>query len=390
MRRFIILLGVFLNLSFSQTSFSAVDILPYFDTRAIEKALKTYEQIAERGGWKKVSHFRKLEKGQVSPHVLEVRERLFVTGDLEKRKSTEPELFDETLEGAVKRFQYRHGLNEDGVIGTQTLQALNVSVEERIAQLRLSLERLKTFSPEDLGERYLLVNVPAFTLDVVEEGRSLISMRTIVGQVKKEHRTPLFSEDLSYLVLNPVWNVPESIATKELLPKIKEDPTYFEKQNYKLISVKEGQRQEVDPKTINWTEIEHENFEFEIKQKSGRGNALGTIKFMFPNRYNVYLHDTSARSLFEHNVRSFSHGCVRIEKPMELAKYLLRDQPEWTVEKINAGIRSEGEKHVMFKTKVPVHIQYHTAWVDGEGRVHFRRDIYGYDRAGMTSTVPKE
>ena len=254
----------------------------------------------------------------------------------------------------------------------------------------MSLERLKTFSSEDLGERYLLVNVPAFTLDVVEEGRSLISMRTIVGQVKKEHRTPLFSEDLSYLVLNPVWNVPESIATKELLPKIKEDPTYFEKQNYKLISVKEGQRQEVDPKTINWTEIEHENFEFEIKQKSGRGNALGTIKFMFPNRYNVYLHDTSARSLFEHNVRSFSHGCVRIEKPMELAKYLLRDQPEWTVEKINAGIRSEGEKHVMFKTKVPVHIQYHTAWVDGEGRVHFRRDIYGYDRAGMTSTVPKE
>lgn len=368
----------------SDEEVSEVYQITYFDAKKIEKAIQEYEKIKEQGGWGKVDWIRKLEKGASDKRVAQTRQRLQVTGELKNKSVKNPEFFDDGLEAAVKIFQTRHGLNADGVIGAETLRELNASVEERLHQLNLSLQRLEFIPAQDLGERFILVNIPAFYLDMIEKDQSIINMRVIVGLNNIKHRTPLFSQEMKFLVLNPVWHVPESIATKELLPKIKEDPTYFKRNNYKVISTDETNPGDVDPDTIDWSQVDPTHFNYLLKQKSGHGNSLGKIKFMFPNQYNVYLHDTPARSLFKNNIRSFSHGCVRIQKPMSLAKYLLQDQPEWTEEKINSMINSPGEKFVNLKESIPVHLIYYTAWVDHKEVVQFRRDIYGYDKNKFT------
>jgi murein L,D-transpeptidase YcbB/YkuD len=297
------------------------------------------------------------------------------------RYSTSPHaddtFFDDELEQAVRAFQSRHGLQVDGMVGPMTLAALQVPVEARIAQMVLNLERWRHDMPA-LEDRYIFVNIPAFTLDVVEHERAVMRMRVIVG--KTSQRTPMFHATMTYLVLNPYWEVPHNIAKREILPELYHDPTYLQKHNMKVIESGGPSVQIVDPATINWSAISSRDLRYRFRQDPGARNALGQIKFKFPNAFNVYLHDNPKPSLFVKPQRSFSHGCIRVEKPIDLAAYLLQDVPQWSRQRILATVAGNVQRRIDLRTPMPVHIVYHTAWVDKDGIVQFRPDIYRYDK----------
>jgi murein L,D-transpeptidase YcbB/YkuD len=265
-------------------------------------------------------------------------------------------VFDAALAAAVSRFQRRHGLEVTGKVDEETLAELNVPVEDRIRQLQVNMERWR-WMPASLGDRYIMVNVPEFRLDVIEGGKTAMTMRVIVG--KDQSRTPAFSDKMSYIEVNPYWNIPESIANEEILPKLDSDPGYLAREGI----------ERVDPSQVGSG----------LRQPPGPTNPLGQLKFMFPNDFNIYLHDTPAGHLFAKEERLFSHGCIRIEKPFELAVYLLRDDPKWSPEALQAAIDSGENKSISLSRPLPVHILYWTAWVDGDGTVELRRDVYGHD-----------
>ena len=254
-------------------------------------------------------------------------------------------------------------------------QARNVSVQEQIEKIEINLDRIR-WMPDDPGPRHILVNVPAFELTVHDGDQVPLRMRAIVGSI--ENRTPIFSREMQYVVFSPYWNIPLSIATKEFLPKIRQDTSYLSRQNIEVIRTSGRKAETIDPSEIDWDEVS-DNFRYQLRQKPGASNSLGLVKFVFPNPYNVYLHDTPADNLFARLTRTLSHGCIRIERPRELAAYVLRDQPEWTPERIEAAMHSENEKHVTLKRRLPVHIVYWTASVDANGAIRFSDDVYGYD-----------
>ncbi len=284
---------------------------------------------------------------------------------------SDPMLFDDRLEEAVRRFQERHGLNTDGVVGPATLAALNTSVSERIAQLAVNLERLRWLN-RDLGERHVLVNLAGFEMAVMKNGKPAFTSRVVIGK-KRRHRTPEFSEMMTHMIVNPSWHVPRSIAGEEILPELQNDPTYLERKNMRLVG------SEVPLEEIDWATITPETFPGRVTQRPGAGNALGTVKFMFPNRFAIYLHDTPSKRLFEKDVRAFSHGCVRVARPREFAEFLLADQVEDPAGTFD-NLRARGkERRVNLENELPVHITYRTAWIDDEGRDQFRNDIYKRD-----------
>lgn len=346
---------------------------------ALERGLRRLRRTAAAGGWPPVPDGPALEPLAQSDRVPALAARLAAAGDLTPaaaRSSGEvygPELFD-----AVQRFQRRHGLEPDGVVGRRTLAALQVPVEARIDQVLANLERWR-WLPRDPGSRHLEVNIAGFELRAVEDGRTALAMRVIVGT--SYTRTPVFSEELSYLVINPYWNVPASIARKEILPKVQADPGYLARQRMRVFTGSGPGAAEVDPATVDWEALPAADFPYLLRQEPGAGNSLGRIKFMLPNPYNVYLHDTPDRGLFARPQRSLSHGCIRVERPVELAAYLLRDDPEWTVERIRELIASGAQRTVTLEAPVPVHVVYRTAWVDEEGVLHLREDVYDRDRA---------
>jgi murein L,D-transpeptidase YcbB/YkuD len=231
--------------------------------------------------------------------------------------------------------------------------------------------------PQDLGARHIRVNIAGFELEVVENGSPVMQMRVIVGQQYRQ--TPVFSGDITYLVLSPYWHVPSSIAVKDKLPLLKKNPGALSQQGYEIFRGWGADAQAVDPTKVDWSTVSVGNFPYRLRQKPGPNNALGRVKFMFPNPHNVYLHDTPSRELFARSERGFSSGCIRVQQPMELTQYLLADQPEWTPERIQRVIDSRKETSVRLKQAVPVHLLYWTAWAEGDGTVHFRRDIYGRD-----------
>ncbi|HNO61558.1 MAG TPA: L,D-transpeptidase family protein, partial [Plasticicumulans sp.] len=285
------------------------------------------------------------------------------------------EVDDAALVEAVHRFQARHGLTEDGVIGAATVAAMNVSVRERIAQVRLNLERWR-WLPGDLGQRYIVVNIPGFELQVIERGRPVLEAKVVVGtQVKP---TPVFTGRMQQVVFAPYWNVPGTIASEELLPKLRKNPGEFVKTNMKVIT---GSGAVVDPTAVNWGEYHPGNFPFRLRQEPGAANPLGRVKFIFPNRYDVYLHDTSKPALFERSQRTYSHGCIRISRPAELAEYLLKSDPRWNRAAIDAAMDAGRERAVPVPEPLPVHLLYWTSWVDAQGLLQFRADVYGRDLA---------
>ena len=343
----------------------------------LRQALARYRELSSTGGWPQVSSGPRMKKDSKSYRVAELRKRLAASGDLEMKEVKGKNLFDEKLEQSVIFFQKRHGLKGDGIVGPVTLGALNVPLKQRIRQMELNLERLRWIlgNPE---QRSIVVNIANFELNVVENGESILSMKVVVG--KPYQRTPVFTSKMTYLVINPSWNIPDSIARDEVLEKIRKDPRYLAKQNIKVLKGWGPHEEVIDPKTIDWSKITPKKLSYRFRQEPGPLNPLGHIKFMLPNQFDVYLHDTPSRRLFSENVRTFSHGCTRIEKPIELGEYLLRDAPGWTREKILDSIEKGTEQKVPIPRPLNVHFLYLTAWVDQGGTLQFRNDIYGRDK----------
>jgi L,D-transpeptidase YcbB len=354
------------------------DLIPdHREYKALRDALAEYRKLAEEGGWREVPKNLRLKPGQKHAAVPALARRLAVTGDYRGRvpsedpeaDGNEPVVYAEDLQEAVKRFQARHGLAAAGIVGAETVAALNLPIEARIRQIELNLERWR-WLPRDLGERYILVNVPEMRLRVHENGRVPLAMNVVVGT--QATQTPIFSDEMSYLVFSPYWNVPDSIAQGETLPGMMRDPAYLARNNMEIID-RSGQT--VDPAEMDMDALDNYRF----RQRPGAANSLGLVKFMFPNQFNVYLHDTPATSLFTRANRAFSHGCVRVAEPVALAEYVLRDQREWDGDAIEAAMHSGTEKTVKLKEKIPVYLGYWTALVDEDGVLHFRDDLYGID-----------
>lgn len=306
-----------------------------------------------------------------------LRARLAATIDL-LDPDIESETFDDALKQATIVFQKRHGLDPDGVVGRATRAALNVSVESRIAQIMLNMERWR-WMPDDLGERHVLVNIPAFSLQGIENGRIRTEMRVVVG--KEYRRTPVFSDRISYLELNPFWYVPPKIAANDVLPKILADPTYVTSAGFSVLDGWGANAQTLDPAAIEWSVLGPGKFPYKLRQNPGPQNALGRVKFMFPNKHDVYLHDSPARELFGRTLRTFSSGCIRVERPLDLAAFILDDQAGWRRADIEQAITGKDTRIVRLDTPVPVHLTYFTAWSSEDGTVNFRQDIYGRDSA---------
>jgi len=343
----------------------------------LRDALAHYREIAAKGGWPQLPDGPTMKKGDRGEGVVALRGRIALEDDCRRELHQSTDLFDEALVEAVRRFQRLHGLDADGVVGPQTVATLNVSAEERVRQIEVNMERWR-WLPQDLGTRHVLVNLADFDLKAVESGQPVIAMKAIVGEAYR--RTPVFSDEITYLVLNPSWNIPNSIAVKDKLPLIQEDPDYLAKQKIRVFEGSGSDLREIDPKMIDWAEVHAENFNFTLRQEPGPMNALGRVKFMFPNRFGVYIHDTPSGELFSKILRTFSSGCIRIEKPIDLADFLLKDDPQWTREVILAAADRNGEQTVRLPKPVPVHLLYWTAFVGEDGGIHFPNDIYGRDK----------
>jgi murein L,D-transpeptidase YcbB/YkuD len=352
-------------------------IPPYKIYSRLRQALAHYRALVSKGGWQIVSDGPALKKGDNDSRVIELKRRLAVSGDISSDALSSEKLFDEALEQAVRKFQMRHALKSDGVVGPKTLKALNIPADKRARQIELNLERLR-WSFRNLGRRYILVNIADFSLDVVEARQRVLSMKVVVG--KPYWHTPVFSAEMTYLVMNPDWNVPKSIAVRDILPKIKKDPDYLSKKNFTVLSGWEDNPRKINPEMIDWSVQKSNNFPYRLRQEPGIKNPLGRVKFMFPNKFNVYLHDTPHKGLFERTVRSFSHGCIRLSKPIDLAEYLLQDDENWSRDKILAAFEKGEKKAVRLPEPINVHLLYLTAWLDDDGNLQFREDIYGRDR----------
>ncbi len=312
-----------------------------------------------------------------------ITERLKVWGDLHSGPGLEsdgpaddesPLMYTPALAEAVKVFQRRHGLEADGIIGRETIKAINISPEERAKQIIVNMERWRWLAA-DLGDKHLLVNIAAFELKIIDNNETVFVKPVVVG--RNYRKTPVFSNKIRYLVLNPTWTVPYKLAVQDKLPDIQKDPGYLKRLGIRVF--RGDSAVAIDPYTIHWNEITTRNFPFRLVQGPGPQNALGQVKFMFPNPHDVYLHDTPSRELFKKAERAFSSGCIRVSDPLELAEFLLRDQG-WDKERIAASIAKGVTETVSLKAPLPIHIEYWTAWVDRQGILNFRNDIYERDQ----------
>jgi len=339
------------------------------------QALASYRRLAAKGGWAPIPIpvRLKLRPGEVNSIVPFIRKRLAASGEIPDSSSPTPFLYDSLLAGAVARFQDRHGLETDSTVGKGTIEAMNIPVDTRIAQIELNMERYR-WLPDDLGPRYVLVNIPDYQLHAYDNGQEAFSMRVVVGK-DFENPTPVFADSMSYIVFRPYWNVPPRIIKEEIVPAARKDPEYIGKHDYELLRGNEI----IDPSTINWPKVDTAHINFRVRQKPGPANSLGLIKFMFPNQFDVYLHDTPARGLFRRAGRAASHGCIRVERPEQLAQFALARNTDWNLKKIRDALHSEDPpEQVGLRQKVPVYIVYFTSFVR-DGSVRFRTDLYGTD-----------
>jgi murein L,D-transpeptidase YcbB/YkuD len=304
-----------------------------------------------------------------------LRERLQATGELKEKDADNSEEYDEALENAVLYFQSCHGLKADGIVGPETLAELNIPPQKRLTQIRVNLSRWAKLA-NTLGNRYIMVNIPAYEMNLVENGMTVLNMKAIVG--KKTRPTPEIESTVTRVILNPYWDVPKLIAQKDILPKIINDPGYLDEMNIRVIDREEDATTEIDPDTINWQSEIKTGFKYHFRQDPGENNALGLVKFEFPNSDHIYMHDTPAKDLFMPNKRAFSSGCIRLEKPFDLATYLMQDNPQWNNDRINT-VLEEGKTIYIKITPIPIIITYLTLWVDDNGNVQSRADIYGHD-----------
>jgi len=334
--------------------------------------LERLRRISAMGGWSSVPEGPVLHAGDSDPRLPWLRLRLLAGGDLPDGDMVTGDLFDRETESALMRFQQRHGLKDDGVLGPKTLAALNVSVEERIRQIELNLERWR-WLPKDLGDRYLMVNIADFSLELVAEGVPVMNMAVVAGTAYR--KTPVFSARMTYLIFAPYWNVPPTILREDKLPLIRKNPGYLREHHFEIVRGAGDNVVEVDPASIPWKRVSARSFPGVLRQKPGPWNPLGKVKFMLPNPFDVYLHDTPDKRLFDRDARTFSSGCIRLERPIDLAAYLLADSG-WSRQAVLDAMAANEPRRVSLARPLPVHILYWTAWVDGEGRLQFRDDIY--------------
>jgi L,D-transpeptidase YcbB len=325
--------------------------------KALRKELLRYYTLEKETPWEPLSlqGEKSYRKGDKGPVVDTLKERLAALGDLKQVDTTA--LYNDTMVKAVRQFQRRHGLKADGVVGPNVLKALNISIEQRIEQLLINMERQRWLPPQPEG-RWIMANIPEFKVHMYEGRNEVLNMNIVVG--KAATRTVVFADELKYVVFSPYWNLPRSIVRNEILPAMDRNPGYLQRKNMEITGYSNGLPV--------------------IRQKPGPGNALGKVKFLFPNQYSIYFHDTPAKSLFERQRRAFSHGCIRLQEPFKMAQYLLGDQSGWTDEQILQAMNRDSEKWVTLTDSVSVFITYLTAWVDSEGQLNFREDIYGHDR----------
>ena len=323
--------------------------------KLLKDQLVKYLTIAKNGGWPQVNVVKKsLKAGTSSPDVAIIKKRLMLSGDLAVNDTSQ--VFNDTLVTAVKNFQARHGFSETGIVSDSLIKEMNVPVTKRVEQLLMNMDRMRWLANNPSGN-LIVVNIPEFVLHVYEGKQKAFDIDVVVG--KEGHNTMMFNGDLNQVVFSPYWNVPPSIVAKEILPAIEKNPNYIAKENMEITGNDDGLPV--------------------VRQKPGPGNALGKVKFLFPNSFNIYFHDTPSKSLFNRDTRAYSHGCIRLREPEKFANYVLRNQPEWTPEKISEAMNSGNEKYVKVKDPIPVVITYYTAWVDENGRLNFRQDIYGHD-----------
>jgi murein L,D-transpeptidase YcbB/YkuD len=348
----------------------------------LREALIKYRHIETQGGWPTIDPDPPFRKRQRDPRLNAIRHRLRMEGDLPPIPSSDDDLYDDRLSPAIRRFQQRHGLKQNGLLNGPTRHLFTISLPSRIEQIQLNMERWR-WLPRKFEERYLIVNIASFRLSMIENNKSVINMRVVVG--KPYRRTPIFSAEMDHLVLNPYWYIPTKIAIEDKLPLIRRNPNYLKQQHIDVfLRLKSGFRP-IDPSTINWEEVTPANFNYLLRQSPGPLNPLGRLKFIFPNRFDVYLHDTPSRHLFGQTSRDFSSGCIRLEKPVELAQYLLRDDPKWNSQRLFDTIQQGQERVIPLEHPVPVYLLYWTAWGTQDGRVHFREDLYGRDAVLMNS-----
>lgn len=351
----------------------AIPQIPYY--KHLKHMLSRYRMTLEKGSWVTISAGPPLKRGMTHPRVGALRERLRPTGELEYSPVEDPNYFDHRLEVAVSEFQVRHGLAEDGIVGKETLAALNVSLEARIDQLRVNMERARWVF-QNLEDDYLVVNIAAFTASLYRSGTRVWSARTVVG--KPFRKTPVFKSKMTYLVFNPTWTVPPTILREDLLPRIRDDPDFLIRQNMKVFD-RTGQL--IDPYSIAWDVVDPDRIPYTIRQDPGANNAMGKVKFMLPNPYFIYLHDTPSKELFERADRSFSSGCIRVENAVELSELLLDRSQRWDGRAIADVVDNGHTQTVPLTRPLTVLMLYGTTEVDAAGNVYFLNDIYERDRA---------
>ncbi|WP_412476927.1 L,D-transpeptidase family protein [Flavobacterium sp. TBRC 19031] len=322
----------------------------------LKEVLQRYRDIEKNGGWEFIEvpeGFKQLKPGDSSDLVIQIRERLFLTHDI--ATDSKSKVYDESLQEAILKYKKRNGFSEDKIILPKHISEMNVPISDRIKTIMVNMERCRWISTDlTKSKEFIVVNIPSYRLTYFKEGKAALVSNVVVGTALNE--TVIFSGMMSYVVFSPYWNVPKSIRDKEILPAIKKNKDYLAKHN------------------MEWNGNN-------IRQKPGPNNSLGLVKFLFPNSNNIYLHDTPAKNLFSQEKRAFSHGCIRVQKPKELAQLILEEDPNWTPEKIDAAMNSGKEKWYTLKNKIPVYIGYFTAWVDDDGLVNFHKDIYGRDNA---------
>ncbi len=337
---------------------------------ALMKLKVQLQDLMAQGGWGPQVPAGKLEPGQSGNAVAILRNRLIGMGYLDR---TNAHVYDAEMKAAVQRFQIAHGLEPDGVVGSDTMQEINTQVEERLQSVFVAMERERWMN-RDLGERHIIVNIPDFRAQIIDNGKETFSTRAVVGAARADRPTPEFSDVMEFMVINPSWYVPRSIVTKEYLPMLRQNPNAV---SHIEITDRYGRR--VNRQAVDFTQYSASNFPFSMRQPPSRGNALGLVKFMFPNPHNIYLHDTPQKNLFSRESRAFSHGCIRLADPFDFAYTLLARQTDDPEGVFHAALNTGRETRVAIEKPVPVHLIYRTAFTDNKGRAQYRRDVYGRD-----------
>lgn len=334
------------------------------------KARIELQSVLDGGGWGPVVPGGALGPGDSGPRVVALRDRLIAMGYLGRTPTRD---YDRTIQRAVQQFQLSHGLPADGVATETTLAEINLSPEDRLKSVLVALERERWLDIDRTG-RMIWVNEPDFTARIIDHGRTVFRTRVVIGKNQPDQRSPEFSDEMEHLVVNPSWGVPRSITVKEYLPLLQRNPNAVGH-----LQVVDGRGRVVSRGAVNFAAYNARNFPFALRQPPSDGNALGKVKFMFPNPYNIYLHDTPSKSLFDHDVRAYSHGCIRVADPFDLAHALLSVQSSAVEDEFQAYLKSGAETIVKFEQSVPVHLVYFTAYPEAKGRMGFRRDVYGRD-----------